>query len=79
MGGIKMDGKIYHLIDKNGNPYDSTTPGTLGGYKKLKIYGKLDCPSALNYISKGQYVKYRVFLQMKKQQLQQDIDHVQNV
>ena len=56
-----MDEKIYHLIDKEGNTYDSTTPGTLGGHKKLKIYGRLDCPSALNYIAKGQYVKYRVF------------------
>ena len=56
-----MDEKIYHLIDKKGNPYDSTTPGTLGGHKKLKIYGRLDCPSALNYIAKGQYIKYRVF------------------
>ncbi len=36
-------------------------PGTLGGHKKLKIYGKLDCSSALRWIKKGQYVKYRVF------------------
>lgn len=35
--------------------------GTLGGHKGLKIYGRLDCPSALRYIAKGQYVKYRVF------------------
>ena len=30
-------------------------------HKKLKIYGRLDCPSALRYIAKGQYVKNRVF------------------
>lgn len=27
----------------------------------MKIYGRLDCPSALRYIAKGQYVQYRVF------------------
>lgn len=53
--------KYYHLIDKNGNLYDSETPGTLGGHRKLKIYGRLDCPSAARYIVKGQYVQHRVF------------------
>lgn len=33
----------------------------LGGHKRLKIYGRLDCPSALRYIAKGQYVNNRVF------------------
>ena len=56
-----MDKKIYHLLDADGKPYESDTPGTLGGHCKLKIYGRLDCPSALRYIAKGQYVKYRVF------------------
>ena len=53
--------KIYHLIDENGKTYESDTPGTFGGHRKLKIYGRLDCPSALRYIAKGQYVQYRVF------------------
>lgn len=52
---------MYHLIGKDGKPYDSETPGTLGGHRKLKIYGRLDCPSALRYIAKGQYVTHRVF------------------
>lgn len=55
------DKKTYHLIDANGKPYESDTLGTLGGHRKLKIYGRLDCPSALRYIAKGQYVQYRVF------------------
>ena len=46
--------KVYHLIGADGKPYDSTEPGTLGGHKGLKIYGRLDCPSALRYIAKGQ-------------------------
>lgn len=29
--------------------------------RKKKIYGRLDCPSALRYIAKGQYVQHRVF------------------
>lgn len=53
--------KEYKLIGKDGKPYFSTTPGTLGGHRKLKIYGRLDCPSALRYIAKGQYVEHRVF------------------
>ena len=52
---------MYKLIGKDGKQYLSETPGTLGGHKKLKIYGRLDCPSALRYIEKGQYVKQRVF------------------
>lgn len=52
---------MYKLIGKDGKQYLSETPGTLGGHKKLKIYGRLDCPSALRYIEKGQYIKQRVF------------------
>ena len=52
---------MYHLIGKDGNPYDSETPGTLGGHRRLKIYGRLDCSSALRYIAKGQYTAHRVF------------------
>lgn len=52
---------MYKLIDKEGKTYFSECPGTLGGHKKLKIYGRLDCPSALRYIAKGQYVEHRVF------------------
>lgn len=52
---------MYHLIDQNGKLYDSEEPGILGGHKKLKIYGRLDCPSAARYIAKGQYVKHCVF------------------
>lgn len=53
--------KLYTLIDMNGKPYNSSTPGSLGGHKKQKIYGRLDCLTALRYIAKGQYVENRVF------------------
>lgn len=53
--------KMFKLLDSNGKEYFSEEKGTLGGHKKLKIYGRLDCPSALRYIEKGQYVQHRVF------------------
>lgn len=53
--------KTYKLLDKNGQEYKSLVPGTLGGHRKLKIYGRLDCPSAKRFIDKGQYVQHRVF------------------
>lgn len=53
--------KQYKLLDSNGNEFLSNTPGTIGGYRKRKIYGKLDCPSALSHIAKGHYVQHRVF------------------
>ena len=59
---IKYGKKEYKLLDINGY-YFSKIPGTLGGNKKLKIYGKLDCPSALGWIRKGKYVNNRVFFE----------------
>ena len=56
-----MEDKVYHLIGPDGKPYDSTEPGTLGGHKRYKIYGRLDCPNALRHIGNGNYVKHRVF------------------
>lgn len=53
--------KTYKLINAEGKEYISTVPGTLGGHRKLKIYGRLDCPSAARFIAKGQYVQHRVF------------------
>lgn len=55
------DTKQYTLIGPDRRPYQSDTPGTYGGYRPNKIYGRLDCPSALRAIAKGAYVKHRVF------------------
>ena len=35
--------------------------GTIGGHRGTRIYGRVDCPSALRAIARGGYVKYRVF------------------
>lgn len=58
---IKYGDKEYKLMDECGNVYLSKIPGTFGGHKKLKIYGKLDCQNAINWINKGYYVDNRVF------------------
>ncbi len=52
---------MYKLTGADGRIYDSKTKGCFGGHKGLKIYGRLDCPSALRHIRKGGYVSHRVF------------------
>jgi methylphosphotriester-DNA--protein-cysteine methyltransferase len=51
----------WRLLDADGRSYDSPTPGTLGGHRASRIYGRLDCPSALRAIARGGYVGNRVF------------------
>lgn len=53
--------RAYTLLDADGHPYDSPTPGTLGGHRQQRLYGRLDCPSALRAIARGGYVRHRVF------------------
>ena len=52
--------KTYRLFGPHGF-YESPSKGLLGGHKKLKIYGRLDCPNALRYLAKGNYAEHRVF------------------
>ncbi|WTR44643.1 metal-binding protein [Streptomyces sp. NBC_00118] len=54
-------GSTYTLLGRNGTPYRSATPGTLGGHRRGRLHGRLDCPSALRAISRGHYVRHRVF------------------
>lgn len=56
-----MKGDRYELIGPDGAPYRSETPGTLGGYRPKRIYGRLDCPSARSWLAKGHYAAHRVF------------------
>jgi hypothetical protein len=58
---LSMPQRTYTLIGPDGRPYISTTPGTLGGHRRQKVYGRLDCPSALRWIANGHYVRHRVF------------------
>jgi hypothetical protein len=52
---------MFTLIGADGRPYPSTVPGILGGYRRRRIYGRLDCPSALRAIAGGGYIRHRVF------------------
>jgi hypothetical protein len=56
-----MTGKRYRLIGADGLELLSATPGTLGGHRRNKVYGRLDCAGAARWIAKGHYVKQRVF------------------
>lgn len=52
--------KTYTLLGPDG-PYDSATKGTLGGNGRAKIYGRLDCRSALRALTMGDtYANQRV-------------------
>ena len=56
-----LEKPFYFLTNKDNKQYLSDTPGQFGGHRKLKIYGRLDCPSANRYVQQGEYVKHRVF------------------
>lgn len=58
---MDQNGKTYTLIGRDGRPYQSPSRGALGGHRRQKGYGRLDCPSALRWIAKGYYVRHRVF------------------
>lgn len=51
----------FVLLGADGRPYRSSTPGTLGGHRRGRLYGRLDCPSALRALARGHYVRHRVF------------------
>ena len=53
--------RTYTLIDSSGRPFKSTTKGAVGGHRRSRIYGRLDCPSALRAVARGGYVDHRVF------------------
>jgi hypothetical protein len=51
----------YTLVGADRVPYLSPTPGEYGGHRAGRLYGRLDCPSALRAIGRGGYVNNRVF------------------
>ena len=55
-----MRARGYKLLSARGEIVESAEPGALGGNSRLRIYGRLDCPSALRALAKG-YAKHRVF------------------
>ncbi len=59
--GGRLMSRSWQLIGADGKPYRSAVPGTLGGHRKSRIYGRLDCAAALRAIARGGYVAQRVF------------------
>ncbi|MEA2479511.1 MAG: hypothetical protein QOJ07_1433 [Thermoleophilaceae bacterium] len=53
--------RTWTLLGADRRPYSSSRPGTIGGYRRSRIYGRLDCPGALRAIARGGYVSQRVF------------------
>ena len=53
--------RAWALIGASGKPYDSSKPGKVGGHRRTRVYGRLDCPAALRAIARGGYVNSRVF------------------
>jgi hypothetical protein len=51
----------YRLLGADGRTYDSAVPGALGGHTRLRLYGRLDCPSARRWLARGHYARHRVF------------------
>jgi len=51
----------YVLLGADGRPFESDVKGQWGGHRRARIYGRLDCPSALRAITHGGYVRHRVF------------------
>lgn len=53
--------RLYRLMGPDGTEYLSPSKGQLGGHRRLKIYGRLDCSSALRWLALGHYRPHRVF------------------
>ena len=53
--------RTWTLLSPDGRPYESDRQGTLGGHRRTRIYGRLDCRSASRAIARGSYVAHRVF------------------
>jgi hypothetical protein len=56
-----MTKHAWTLIGRDGEAYTSNVPGTLGGHRGGKLYGRLDCRAAAAAIVRGGYVRQRVF------------------
>lgn len=53
--------RTWTLLNAQGRPYASPTPGRYGGHRRSRIYGRLDCRAARQAIERGGYIGHRVF------------------
>jgi hypothetical protein len=53
--------RTWTLVGPDGAQFESDRPGALGGHRRSKLYGRLDCRAARQAIARGGYVRDRVF------------------
>ena len=59
---VVSSSRIYKLVGPDGVEVLSATPGALGGHRRTRVYGRLDCPVALSLIARRFDVRrHRVF------------------
>jgi hypothetical protein len=58
---MKRHPTLYILLDAERRPYASSAPGLVGGHRRTRIFGTLDCRSALRALAAGGYASHRVF------------------
>ena len=51
----------WTLIDAMGKPFESYTPGTLGGHRRRMLYGLFNCRAAAHAIARDGDARHRVF------------------
>lgn len=56
-----MEAARYRLIGPDGREVGSGRPGALGGHRRTRVYGRLDCPAAVRPLARGGYARHRVF------------------
>ena len=53
--------RTWKLVGADGQPYESERSGTMGGHRRGRIYGRLDCRVAARALARGGYRAHRVF------------------
>jgi methylphosphotriester-DNA--protein-cysteine methyltransferase len=57
-----MERRTYSLLGPDGLVYQSAIKGALGGHRRSKVYGRLNCPGAARALARGgPYARFRVF------------------
>jgi hypothetical protein len=56
-----VDFEVVRVRDVERAAVAGALPGTLGGHRRGRVYGRLDCPAARRAIDRGGYVEHRVF------------------
>lgn len=59
--GTTSAARTWTLLGADRRPYQSPVPGSLGGHRGSRIYGRLGCPGARRAIARGGYLTSRVF------------------